>query len=145
MNHVTTVAAPWTTLFPEPPTSGGVVQKSIDYLTNLTSKLGQDTTVITCDQAIYDIAKGLAKRYSEKYSNLVIRLGGFHIAENLLGAFGVFMKESGFEDMLVESKFVEKEQQIKFFQATDIIKCLTVIFLCLKLWFGWSGRHLKVG
>ena len=100
MNRVTIVVAPWTTLFPKPPT--------IDYLTNLTSKLGQDTTVITCDQAIYDIAKGLAKRYSENYSNFVIRLGDFHIAENFLGAIGVFMKESGFEEMLVESKMYGK-------------------------------------
>ena len=52
-------------MFPKPPTSGDVVQKSIDYLTNLTSQLEQDTIVITCDQACNDIAKGLAKIYSD--------------------------------------------------------------------------------
>ena len=65
MNTLKTVVA-YGPMFPESPTSRGVVQKSINYLTNLTSKLEQDTTMITCDQAIYDIAKGLAKRYSEK-------------------------------------------------------------------------------
>ena len=47
------------------------------------SKLEQIKTVVTCDQAIYDIAKGLVKRYSEKYLNLVLS------AENVMGAIGV--------------------------------------------------------
>ena len=64
----------------------------------------------------------------------MIRHGGFHIVENFLGAIGFFMKESGFEDMLVESKICGKGTANKIIQAKDIIKCLTVVFLCLKLW-----------
>ena len=50
----------------------GFSAKSIDCLTNLTSKLNQDKTVIICDHVIYEIAIDMAIRYSEKYSNLVI-------------------------------------------------------------------------
>ena len=45
-------------LFPQSPTDPAVVQASLDYFMLLTRKLGQDTTVVTADQAIYDIVKG---------------------------------------------------------------------------------------
>lgn len=45
-------------LFPQSPTGPAVVQASLDYFMLLTRKLGQDTTVVTADQAIYDIVKG---------------------------------------------------------------------------------------
>ena len=44
-------------LFPQSPTDPAVVQTSLDYFMLLTRKLGQDTTVVTADQAIYDIVK----------------------------------------------------------------------------------------
>ena len=62
------------------------------YFMKVMSKLEQIKTVVTCDQAIYDIAKDVAKRYSEKYANLVLS------AENVKDAIGYFMKESGIED-----------------------------------------------
>ena len=43
---------------PKSPTDLAVVQASLDYFMLLTRKLGQDTTVVTADQAIYDIVKG---------------------------------------------------------------------------------------
>ena len=45
-------------LFPKSPTDSDVVKTSLDYLVSLSLKLGQQTTVITVDQAIYDIVKG---------------------------------------------------------------------------------------
>ena len=63
-------------IFPESPTKASVVETSLDYFMKVMAKLGQNKTVVTCDQAIYDIAKGLAKKYSEKYANLILRLGG---------------------------------------------------------------------
>ena len=46
-------------LFPKSPIDLTVVQDSLDYFMLLTRKLGQDTTVVTADQAIYDIVKGM--------------------------------------------------------------------------------------
>ena len=45
-------------MFPESPTNPDVVLKSIDYFLQVSTELNQDATVITCDQAIYDIVKG---------------------------------------------------------------------------------------
>ena len=75
-------------VFPESPTKPDVVQASVDYFIALTQNLGQDVTVVTCDQAIYDIVKGFTTKYTEKYKNLIVRLGGFHIVVDFLGAVG---------------------------------------------------------
>ena len=65
--------------------------------------MNKRSTIITCDQAIYDIVKGITKKHPDKYKSLVVRLGGFHIIENFLGAVGYFMKGSGIEDILADS------------------------------------------
>ena len=45
-------------LFPQSPTDPSVVQASLNYFISLNQKIGQTTTVVTADQAIYDIIKG---------------------------------------------------------------------------------------
>ena len=65
-------------IFPESPTKASVIETSLDYFMKVMAKLGQNKTVVTRDQAIYDIATGLAKKYSEKYANLIFRLGVSH-------------------------------------------------------------------
>lgn len=111
-------------MYPEAPTNANVVETSIDYFMQVTSKLGQDKTVVTCDQAIYDIAKGLAKKHPGKYSSLILRLGGFHIAENFMGSIGFFMKESGIEDVLVESKICGRGTANKVISGKDYYQML---------------------
>lgn len=46
-------------LLPESPTNPAAVQSSLDYCMQLTRKLGQESTVVTVDQAIYDVVKGV--------------------------------------------------------------------------------------
>ena len=83
--------------FPESPTNPDVVKSSIDYFTEASRKLGQRTTVITCDQAIYDIAKALILKHKGLYRTVILRLGGFLIAEN-------FFKVIGFSSVAVVLK-----------------------------------------
>lgn len=90
-------------VFPESPTKPDVVQASVDYFIALTQNLGQDVTVVTCDQAIYDIVKGFTTKYKEKYKNLIVRLGGFHTVSNFSGAIGNIMQGSGIDDIMVQS------------------------------------------
>ena len=56
-------------VFPESPTKPDVVQASVDYFIALTQNLGQDVTVVTCDQAIYDIVKGFTTKYKYFHCN----------------------------------------------------------------------------
>ena len=111
-------------IFPESPTKASVVETSLDYFMKVMAKLGQNKTVVTRDQAIYDIAKSLAKKYSEKYANLILRLVGFYIAEYFMGAIGYFMKESGIEDVLVESKVCGRGTANKVMSGKDYYQML---------------------
>ena len=45
-------------LHPDSPTNPVAVKASLDYFMSVTRKVEQDSTVLTVDQAIYDIVKG---------------------------------------------------------------------------------------
>eukprot|EP00794_Sanderia_malayensis_P016394 gene16394-18032_t len=67
------------------------------------SNLGQSDTVITFDLAIYSKAKLIQMKFPVEFSDVVIRLGGFHMALNFLSLLGKKYNHSGLEDLLIES------------------------------------------
>lgn len=60
--------------------------------------------MITFDLAIYVKAKQLQWRFPNEISDLVIRMGDFHIALNYLELLGKKYASSGLDDLLVESE-----------------------------------------
>ena len=109
-------------MFPQTPTNPDVAQASLDYFISLSIKLGPSKTVVTCDQAICDIIKGSATKEIEKYKDVIIRLGGFHIAQNFLGSIGYFMRESGIEDILASSNICGRGTANKVMAGKDCYK-----------------------
>ena len=69
----------------------------------ISASIGQQDTVITFDLAVYMKAKQIQWKASREFEDTVIRMGGFHIALNLLSVIGKIFAESGLEDLLVES------------------------------------------
>ena len=65
--------------------------------------MGQEDTVITFDLAIYIKAKQIQWNFPEEFSDVVIRMGTFHIAFNFLVIIGKKFLNSGLEDLLIES------------------------------------------
>lgn len=121
--------------FPESPTKPDVVQASLDYCMKVSQKLGQQHCVVTCDQAIYEIALGLQKKDPDKFNTLVLRMGGFHIACNFMGAIGHFMKSSGIEDVLVEAGVCGPGTANKYMAGTDYYGMLRAHSLVLAALF----------
>ena len=116
--------------FPQSPTNPDVVQASLDYFMSLTQQMNQSSTIVTCDQAIYDIVKGITKKNPVKCKSLVVRLGGFHIMENFIGAVGHFMKGSGIEDLLADNGVCLKGTVNKVMAGKDyykIIRCHSLV------------------
>lgn len=109
-------------MYPQTPTDPDVVKTSLDYFVSLNLKLGQSKTVITCDQAIYDIIKGLVKNDTVRYKDVVLRLGGFHIVQNFLGSIGFLMRESGIEDLLVAAEVCGRGTANKVMAGKDYYK-----------------------
>ena len=75
----------------------------LKHAQKLTSALGQQDTVVTFDLLIYMKAKQIQWRYPEEFANVIIRMGGFHIALNYLGLIGKKYLDSGLDDLLIES------------------------------------------
>lgn len=55
-------------MFPQTPTRLDIVQSSLDYFISVNLKLGQSTSVVTYNQAIYDIIKALVNKNPIKYN-----------------------------------------------------------------------------
>ena len=69
----------------------------------ISNTMGQEDTVITFDLAIYVKAKQIQWRFANEFSDVVIRMGTFHIALNFLAIIGKKYLNSGLEDLLIES------------------------------------------
>ena len=57
--------------FPKSPTHPDVVEESVQYCRDVSSKLEQEFTIITCDQAIYEVVLGLQKIKPVKYDKVI--------------------------------------------------------------------------
>ena len=105
--------------FPQSPTNPDVVEQSIHYCMDVSKKQGQEFTIITCDQAIYEVVLGLQKKKHQQYAKVILRMGGFHIAQNFLGAIGHLMQSSGIEDITVEADICLRGTANKIISGKD--------------------------
>ena len=76
-------------------------------------------TVVTCDQAIYEIALAIRNKNPQKYQYLILRMGGFHISLNFMGSVGMLMKGNGVEDILVQAGIGHLGTANKIISAKD--------------------------
>ncbi|KAL5008346.1 hypothetical protein ScPMuIL_013927 [Solemya velum] len=116
-------------MYPQTPTNPDVVKTSLDYFVSLNLKLGLSKTNIICDQAIYKIIKGLVKKGHMRYKDVILRLDGFHIVQNLLGSIAFFVRESG-KDVLV---------------AADICGCGTANKVVARKYYKMIQYHFWLG
>ena len=69
----------------------------------ITESVGQAALVVTFDLVIYVKAKEIQWHVPDELKNVIIRMGGFHIALNYLSLLGKMYSDSGLEDLLIES------------------------------------------
>lgn len=90
-------------LIPASPTDPAIMTDEMDRLVKISKSLGDKYTVITGDQATYELARTIRDKHPEQFGNVVLLLGGFHLAHNYLKAICKIVRESGAEDILVLS------------------------------------------
>ena len=90
-------------MIPDSLTLHSTVYTVMTNVQKMTRLLGQKTSVITFDEAIYCKAKEIQWRCPEEFSDLVLRLGGFHMVLVFLASIGKLYQSSGLEDILIES------------------------------------------
>ena len=69
-------------------------------LVQTSTKLGNEWTVITCDQATYELARAVREKNKDLFENVILLLGGFHQAHNYMKCIGKIMSCSGAETLL---------------------------------------------
>jgi hypothetical protein len=69
-------------------------------------KLDHKHKIVSQDLAVFEISYGLRHSQPETYEGLILRLGGFHLQMNFIGAIGKLMMESGLKDEFVKAKLL---------------------------------------
>ena len=70
-------------------------------MVQLARAVGMSHTVITADQAIYEIAYAIRQQHPDEFSDVILMLGGFHLIHNYMKAVTKIMRGSGAEDILL--------------------------------------------
>ncbi|MES9884476.1 MAG: hypothetical protein ABW185_26830 [Sedimenticola sp.] len=107
-SNVSTTAIGYCPFLPNAPTNPDVVKEALQICIRASEKLGMKHTIVTQDEAVYEISYTLRKNNPSHFPQLILRLGGFHLLMNYLGAIGKIMAGSGLKDMLVTSGIVHE-------------------------------------
>ena len=91
-------------LIPGPPTDLSLPRKEMIRLVQTLQTLGDTWTVITGDQAIYELAAAIRDRHKDEFPKVVLLFGGFHQAHNYLKAICKILRDSGVEELLVSAR-----------------------------------------
>lgn len=89
-------------MVPAPPTNQDCVYSAMKNFVNLNNQLNQEYQVLSCDMAIYLIAKKIQMQCNE-FESLILRIGSFHLAKNWLSIIGSYLSGSGIADIFVET------------------------------------------
>lgn len=74
---------------------------SYDAISTVTksNEINQKTTFVTFDLPLYMKAKDIVHTHGKELSNVVVRLGGFHLLMSFLGCIGYLTTNSGLQEM----------------------------------------------
>ena len=86
-----------------PPTNKQTVYTAMKNCRNLTSLLGQTTSVQTMDQQLYVIAQEIKWDQPITFKDHYLRLGTFHARMSFLAAVGKIWGDAGLREVLVDS------------------------------------------
>ncbi|KMQ90383.1 hypothetical protein RF55_9871 [Lasius niger] len=86
----------------QPPSNYSTVYSVLIHAVEETKKMTQTTCIVTFDQPLYIKARDIVAAESAKpgnLSNVIVRLGGFHLLMSNLGSIGYIMGNSGLSEL----------------------------------------------
>ena len=86
-------------LTPASPTNPAVLKNVMEIIVKTNNALGHEWTIIAGDQATYELASAIRK-IEPAFNNVVLLLGGFHLAFNYLRAICKIVRDVGGEKLL---------------------------------------------
>ena len=86
------------------PSDPDTIMTSLTKAQEITNSTGQEFVVFTCDLQLFKEAQKILWTYPDRFSNVVLRVGGMHMLMSFVGAIGSLMAGSGLAEIL-ESAF----------------------------------------
>ncbi len=83
-----------------PPIEPDTMKTAMVQAQTMTSLTGQEWTLLTCDQQLYQVVVNIVWADKGQFAKCVPRLGGMHMLMSFIGAVGILMGGSGLEDIL---------------------------------------------
>ena len=77
--------------------------------------LGDKYTIITGDQATYELSVAIRDKHRDEFCNVVLLLGGFHQAHNYMKAVCNIIRDACAEDLLVAADMCQEGTTKKIF------------------------------
>lgn len=101
----------------------------------ISNTMGQVDTVITFNLAIYVKVKQIQWKFANEFSDVVIRMGTFHIALNFLVIIGKKYLNSGLKDLLIESQVYATGMTLVLMKGKSHKRGVQAHKLCMEAFF----------
>lgn len=82
-----------------PPSNYDTIYTVLNFASKKCTTMNQDTCFVTFDQPLYIKARDVVEK-TPMLSNVIVRLGGFHLLMSFMGAIGYIMTGSGLKELL---------------------------------------------
>ncbi|CAH3175616.1 unnamed protein product [Porites evermanni] len=107
----------------------------LKHAQKISAAMGQADAVVTFDLAIYSKAKEIQWRFPNEFSNVVVRMGGFHVVLNFLSLLGKKFADSGLDDLLIESGVYAAGSTSALMKGKSYNRGIRAHKLCLEVFF----------
>ena len=89
-------------VIPYPVTQHATVYTALMNFNSILDQLDQNFLPVACDEGVYAIAREIQLSSPDKFKNIVLVLGAFHMAKILLGCLGKYVRGSGVSNVFIE-------------------------------------------
>ena len=133
---------------PAPVTDYATVYTAMKNFLNVLNQLKQQALPLFCDEGIFRTVIHIYLNHIEEFQNLLPMLGAFHMAKIAQHSAGKYIRDSGFEDVLIEIKTFRIKVVQSVFDGTRYIGSLRGLLIIseaihLLQWEALWLRHSK--
>ena len=129
----------YTSFIQHPVTDSSTVHTAMNNFVNILKQLDQNALVLFCDEGVYQIVADVYLKCPEKFKQLILCMGSFHMAKCVQHCIGKYVRRSGIEDAFIKTS----ASQIN---SRTILKWNTLRYIAKSyISFNWCNQSSKMG
>ena len=102
--NVTRTTIGFTPLLPYHATAYDTIYTCMTNFQDVLSQTLNECGGLWCDEGVYRLAKEIQFLFSERFDNIFLGLGGFHMEKTVIACLGKYLQDSGADSILVENR-----------------------------------------